>query len=242
MELAFTTTNRRSVWRSSTGHRRTADQGAVRNPMADPSVIGVTSGAGSSVLTILVIWPYAPGWVLTIFAFIGAVIAAMIVFSIAWRSGFNPGILILGGISVTAVGTALIQFLVLKTTSFSAALIWLAGSTYARGWSDAIPLMLASFLLFPIAWWLGKRVELLAFDDGVALGLGLHVQRSRLIAAAIGVTLASTVVATVGTIGFVGLLAPHAARLFAGQQHRKMVVLAAIIGAILLQQLIFRAD
>ncbi len=209
-------------------------QGAVRNPLADPSVIGVTSGAGSGVLTILVIWPYAPGWVLTIFAFIGAVIAAMIVFGIAWRSGFNPGILILGGISVTAVGTALIQFLVLKTTSFSAALIWLAGSTYARGWSDAIPLVLASFLLLPIAWWLGKRVELLAFDDGVALGLGLHVQRSRLIAAAIGVTLASTVVATVGTIGFVGLLAPHAARLLTGQQHRKMVVLAAIIGAILL--------
>ncbi len=207
-------------------------QGAVRNPMADPSVIGVTSGAGVGVLSVLAIWPYASGAMLAVSAFAGAIGAAVIVFAIAWRSGFSPGLFILAGISVTAVGSAAIQFLVLKSSSHTAALIWLAGSTYARGWTDTTPLIIVSLLLMPLAWWLGRRVELLAFDDAVSLGVGLHVQQARLLSAGIGVALASVVVATVGTVGFIGLLAPHAARFISGQQHRRTFIFAVLTGAI----------
>ncbi|OBZ19552.1 hypothetical protein A8L34_03360 [Bacillus sp. FJAT-27264] len=209
-------------------------QGAVRNPMADPSVIGVTSGAGAGVLAILAVWPFAPGEVMAVFAFAGAFSAAAIVFILSWKSGFNPGILILSGISVSAVGTALIQFLVLKTSSYTAALIWLAGSTYARGWADTVPLLIACLLFLPLAWWLGRKVELLAFDDSVSLGVGLQVRQTRIIAAGVGVALASAVVATVGTVGFIGLLAPHAARMLSGQKHRRTLILSSLIGAVLL--------
>jgi len=209
-------------------------QGAVRNPMADPSVIGVTSGAGVGVLSVLAIWPYASGAVLAISAFVGAIGAAALVFALAWRSGFSPGLLILAGISVTAVGSAIIQFLVLQSSSYTAALIWLAGSTYARGWSDTVPLIIVSLFILPLAWWLGRRVELLAFDDSVSLGVGLRVHQARLVSAGIGVALASVVVATVGTVGFIGLLAPHAARFMSGHHHRRTFILAALIGAVLL--------
>ncbi|WP_018883066.1 iron ABC transporter permease [Paenibacillus massiliensis] len=209
-------------------------QSAVRNPMADPSVMGVTSGAGAGVLALLVIWPYAPGWLMGLCAFAGAVMISIIIFAAAWRSGLEPGTLLLAGISISAVSTAVIQILVLRTTSFTAALIWLAGSTYARGWTDTLPLVIVFVLVVPIAWWLGKRVELLSFTDEVATGVGQRIKWDRLLTASLGLSLAAIVVATVGTVGFIGLLAPHAARLFTGTAHRRTMGLSMLIGALLL--------
>jgi ABC-type Fe3+-siderophore transport system permease subunit len=85
-----------------------------------------------------------------------------------------------------------------------------------------------------MAWLLGRRVDLLAFGDQTPLGLGLKLQQTRLTTAFIGVALAAIVVANVGTIGFIGLLAPHAARILVGQNHRKLIILSCLIGACLL--------
>ncbi|MGG1550559.1 Fe(3+)-hydroxamate ABC transporter permease FhuB [Paenibacillus ferrarius] len=210
-------------------------QGAVRNPLADPSVVGVTSGAGVGALLVLAIWPTAPsGWA-PIGAIIGAIVSAGSVYALAWRKGLSPVVLILVGIAVSALGSAGIQFLVIQSKLAAApALTWLAGSTYARGWKECIQLAITLALLMPTAWLLGRRVDLLAFGDQVSLGLGLRLQRTRLVTAAIGVGIAAMAVAAVGTVSFIGLLAPHAVRLFLGQHHRKSVVLAAMLGAILL--------
>ncbi len=210
-------------------------QGAVRNPLADPSVVGVTSGAGAGALALLTLWPHSPGTLLPVAALIGGLLAAACVYAFAWRKGFNPIVLILVGIGVSAVGTAVIQFFVIKSAIMAApALAWLAGSTYAKGWTELWRLAVPCAILVPLAWRLGRRIDLLAFGDHVSLGLGLRLQRTRLIAAAVGVALAALAAATVGAIGFIGLLAPHAVRLFVGQNQRRSVVLAAIMGAALL--------
>ncbi|MFE5322827.1 iron ABC transporter permease [Paenibacillus sp. NPDC056579] len=210
-------------------------QGAVRNPLADPSVIGVTSGAGFGALAVLVLWPQAPAAMLPVGAIVGAAAAAACVYLFSWRKGFNPVALILVGIGVSAIGTAGIQFLVIKSGIAAApALAWLAGSTYARGYDEFLRLLVVTGVLGPVAWWLGRRMDLLAFGDHVSLGLGLRLERMRLIATVIAVALAATAASSVGSIGFIGLLAPHAVRLMVGHHHRRSVVLSALVGAVLL--------
>ncbi|WP_238403136.1 Fe(3+)-hydroxamate ABC transporter permease FhuB [Paenibacillus mesophilus] len=210
-------------------------QGAVRNPLADPSIIGVTSGAGVGALLLLVVWPSAPGSLLPVTAFIGAIAAAIVVYALSWRKALHPTVLTLVGIAVTAIGSAAIHFLVIKSGMGAApALAWLAGSTYGRGWEQFRWLAAAIVLFVPFAWHLGRKIDLLAFGDPVSLGLGLKLQRTRMISAGVGVALAAIAVSCIGTVGFIGLLAPHAARMLVGQNQRKSVGLAALLGALLL--------
>lgn len=210
-------------------------QGAVRNPLADPSIIGVTSGAGVGALLLIVMFPTLSYGLLPLAAILGAAISAAVVYFFAWRRGLHPTVLILIGIAVTAINSAIIHFLVIRSgMSAAPALAWLAGSTYARGWAEVYLLAPFLIILLPLAWWYGRKVDLLAFGDQTALGLGLKLRQTRLIAAFIGVALAAIVVAAVGTIGFVGLLAPHAARMLIGHNHRRLVVLSALLGANLL--------
>lgn len=210
-------------------------QGAVRNPLADPSVVGITSGAGAGALLLLTLWPAAGAAMLPAASAAGAFAAALAVCGFAYRSGLQPAVLTLVGIAVSAAGAALIQLLVTRSAMGAApALAWLAGSTYARGWDAFAGLGIGAALILPAAWLLGRRWDLLAFGDAVATGLGLRLRRTRLLAAALGVAAAAVAVAYVGTVGFIGLLAPHAARLAAGQNQRRLLVLASLFGAVFL--------
>lgn len=210
-------------------------QGAVRNPLADPSVIGVTSGAGVGALLLLVIWSDAPAFFLPMGAMIGAVAAAALVYSFAWRTGLHPTSVTLIGIAVTAAFSAVTHFLVIRSQmSAASALAWLAGSTYGRGLDEVKLLLIGLIVLLPLAWVLGRRMDLLAFGDITSQGLGLRLRQTRLLAAGIGVALAAIAVAAVGTVGFIGLLAPHAARMLIGQNQKRSVVLTSLIGALLL--------
>nr|WP_232278882.1 iron ABC transporter permease [Paenibacillus sp. 481] len=210
-------------------------QGVVRNPLADPSIIGVTSGAGVGALALLLVWPDLPIALLPVAAFAGAIVAALIVYVIARRTGFQPAVIVLVGIAVSACGSALIQIMVVEAKmNVGAALAWLSGSTYARGWDDLVQLLFWPAVLLPAAWIVGRKLDILAVGNECATGLGVHVVNTRLRGAAIGVALAAAAVATVGTIGFVGLIAPHAARMLIGHHHRKLIPLSALIGALLL--------
>jgi ferric hydroxamate transport system permease protein len=210
-------------------------QGVVRNPLADPSLIGITSGAGIGGLLSLLLWPDLPIYWLPLAAFAGAVACAAIVFLFSAKGGLQPAMLALIGLAVSAMGSAAIQLLVIKAELRAAvALAWIAGSTYARGWSDLLRLLPWPLLLLPIAWLQARRLDILALGDDSAAGVGLPITRSRLWLALMGVALAAAAVSTVGTVGFVGLLAPHAARLLVGHQHRKLLVVSALLGAILL--------
>jgi len=210
-------------------------QSAVRNPLADASVIGVTSGAGLGALAILIAWPTLPIALLPIAAIIGAVMAAAIVFLFAWNKQLNPPVLILLGIAVSAVTSAGIQALIIRGSLWgSTAYVWLTGSTYGRSWNQFVIIMVFLVVLLPFAWMLGRRFDLLALKDESAIGLGLPVRRTRLAAMAVGVLLAAGAVATVGTVGFLGLMAPHAVRMMIGHHTRRSIVLSALLGALLL--------
>lgn len=210
-------------------------QSAVRNPLADASIIGVTSGAGLGALTILVAFPALTVLAVPIAAITGGALAAAFVFVMAWRRALNPSVLILLGIAVSAIASAGIQVMIVKGSLWSSSsLIWLTGSTYGRSWSQFNSLFIFLIVLVPLAYYLGRRFDLLAFGDESSTGLGLPVRGTRLWAMIIGVMLAAGAVASVGTIGFLGLMAPHAVRMMIGHHTRRSIVLSGLLGGLML--------
>ncbi|NGZ77050.1 iron ABC transporter permease [Saccharibacillus alkalitolerans] len=210
-------------------------QMAVRNPLADASIVGVSSGAGFGAMLVLIAWPGQPVYMLPLAAIVGAGLAAVIVFSLAWRKGLNPSVVILLGIAVSAAAGAGIQVLIVRGAIYgSSGYIWLTGSTYARSWDDVKIIAVFLLLLLPLAWRLARRFELLVFDDQSASGLGLSVRRTRLLAMTAGVLLAAGAVACVGTVGFIGLIAPHMVRILTGPHLRRSMFLSGLAGAVML--------
>ncbi|WP_311082258.1 iron ABC transporter permease [Paenibacillus polymyxa] len=208
---------------------------AVRNPLADASIIGVSSGAGFGALAVIIVWPGLPVYMLPIAAIAGATVSATVIFFLSWNKHLNPSVVILLGIAVSAIGAAGIQILIIQGSLWgSTGYIWLTGSTYARNWGQVATILAFLLVLLPIAWWLARRFDLLVFDDSSAMGLGLPVRRTRLLAMTVGVLLAGGAVACVGTIGFIGLIAPHIVRTLIGHHVRRSIVLSSILGAVML--------
>ncbi|MBS4538939.1 iron ABC transporter permease [Clostridium sp. D2Q-11] len=210
-------------------------QGVLRNPLGDPSILGVSPGAGLGALIFLLFWPDQPIELLPLAAFSGALIASSIIYLIAWRSNFKPSMLALIGIAVSAFCSAGIQILVSTAKlGVTVALTWLAGSTYAKGWAELGNLIAWPLILIPIAWIIAPQLDTLALGDDMASSLGIQVKKTRLFISLIGVSLAASAVSIVGTVGFVGLLAPHGARMLTNSNHRKLVVLTSLLGGMLL--------
>jgi len=210
-------------------------QTAVRNPLADASVIGVTQGAAVGALLLLVVYPQSSVHLLPFAAMAGATAAAASIFGLAWRRSLRPTVVILLGIAMSAVCSAIVQVLVIQSKlGASAALVWLSGSTYARTWGALWQIGICVAIVLTVVWWMGRRLDLLAFQDESATGLGLPVRNVRLAAAGLAVAVSGVAVANVGTIGFLGLIAPHAVRLLVGQHSRHSAVLSALLGGLLL--------
>lgn len=143
-------------------------------------------------------------------AFIGAIIAFLIVMMLAYRSEFQPTLLALLGIGISAFGSAIIQIIVVNSEmAVASSLTWLAGTTYAKGWSELGYYLLGPLIVFiPIVYLVSDRIHTLALGDDTAKGLGLNVVKTRFLLALLATIIAASSVATVGTIGFVGLIAP----------------------------------
>ncbi len=210
-------------------------QGVLRNPLADASVLGITSMAGAGAMILLVLFPDFPVTWMPIGAVFGALIAMGIIFVTSWKTGFQPILVALIGISVSAFGSALIQILVVKSQLVvAAALVWLSGSTYAKGWDDLYLALILFILFVPPAVYFTRSLNSLAFGDEIATSHGLKVSKTRAWALVTGVALAASAVSLVGTIGFIGLLAPHIARRLVGYFHLPLMVISAMIGGLLL--------
>jgi iron complex transport system permease protein len=210
-------------------------QAATRNPLAEPGVLGVSGGAGLGAVLLVTSVPAAGAWAVAGAAFGGASAAAALVFGLAARGGFQQNRLVLVGVGVSAAATALIGLVIVLTDPFNAtkALTWLSGSTYGRTGPDLVPVAAVLAVGTAVAVLRRRALDLVALDEDTPRLLGMRPARARLGLLALAVLLAATATAAAGTIGFVGLVAPHAARALVGRRHVRVVPVAMLLGAAL---------
>ncbi|QER87424.1 iron ABC transporter permease [Streptomyces tendae] len=210
-------------------------QAVTRNPLAEPSVLGVSGGGALGAVILVTTVPTAGGWGVAGAAFAGSALTAVLVFGLAARGGFQQNRLVLVGIGVASGTTAVISLLIVLTDPFNAtkALTWLSGSTYGRTLPDVVPLALVLVAGVAVAAVRHRELDLVSLDEDTPRLLGLDLSRGRLGFLVLSVLLTATAVAAAGTIGFVGLVAPHAARTLVGRRHTRVLPVAVLLGAVL---------
>ncbi len=210
-------------------------QGLTRNPLADPSIIGISSGASLAAVILIVLVPMAPLFLLPLAAFAGALIVAVLIYFLAWKQGSTSVRLILVGVGLAIIVDALTTLMITfgEINSVSQALVWLAGSVYGRSWEHVWPLLTWLGSLAPLTLLLCRDLNTLNLGDEVAQSLGNRVEFKRSLLLLISVALAGAAVATAGTIDFVGLMAPHIARQLVGPSHEGLIPTAALTGGML---------
>lgn len=206
-------------------------QGVIRNPLAAPDIIGITKGAGVGAMLMLLWFPMAPTGAIPVAAFAGGLLAALLVYVFAYRRGTSPVRLALVGIAVSALCEAIIRLLIVRNPpDISAALIWLTGSLFGRSMADVWQFLPWVVVLVPLVVLCARRLDVLGLGDDLAAGLGEPVERTRRIVLLLAVALAAASVAVAGTVGFVGLIAPHIARSLVGGRHTSLLPSAAAVG------------
>lgn len=208
-------------------------QALMRNPLASPDLVGITTGAGvAAVAAILLGWNFNSVG-LPLISFLGAAIAGLAIYKLG--QGGSGQRLILCGVALASLGQALITLLLVNfAPSAAEAMIWLKGSLYARGWSH-VKLLAPWFLLGLAATRLaGHQLNTLLLGEETIVSLGMEVDKMRRRLLLLAVLLAASAVSMVGTIGFVGLLVPHLARMLSGPDHRVSLPTIAMLGAALL--------
>ncbi|MDQ0947185.1 ABC-type Fe3+-siderophore transport system permease subunit [Streptomyces phaeochromogenes] len=208
-------------------------QAVTRNPLAEPGVLGVSGGAALGAVLLVTTVPVAGTWGVAGAAFAGAAVTSVIVFGLAARGGYQQNRLVLVGIGMAAGTTALVSLLIVLTDPFNAtkALTWLSGSTYGRTMPDVLPVALVLVLGLVVAVARRTELDLISLDADTPRLLGLRLSPARLGFLVVSVLLSATAVASAGTIGFVGLVAPHAARALVGRRHVRVVPVAVLLGA-----------
>lgn len=210
-------------------------QGVLRNPLADASVLGVTSMGGAGAMLLLVMIPSIPAEYMPLGAVVGSAIALGIIVGTSWKNNFQPMLVALMGIAISAFGSAATQVFVVKAKlAVAAALVWLSGSTYAKGWDDFQLAVIFFLILIGPAIYLTRSLDALSFGDDIAAGHGTSVKSVRVWALIIGVAISTGAVAIVGTIGFIGLVAPHIARRLVGFRHLPLLIVSGLLGGLLL--------
>ncbi|MFZ3142954.1 FecCD family ABC transporter permease [Psychrobacter glacincola] len=210
-------------------------QGVIRNPLASPDLMGISAGAGFCATLLLVMLPAAPTWWLSVAALLGGLLAFSFIMLLAQISQPTPARLALIGVAISAFLASGINFLlVLYPVEINTAMIWLTGSLWGRSWQH-IPMLTVIFaVLMAVSMYLAWRLDVLGLGEQTAYHLGLSVKSLEFTTLLIAVVIASLAVSVAGTVSFIGLLAPHIARLLFGHQHRILLPASALIGAIIL--------
>jgi iron complex transport system permease protein len=213
-----------------------AYQALFRNPLADPFLIGVASGAGlGAVIAMSIQWPYSFWGLMAIpmSAFIAALLTIFIVYFLARVGQTIPTTnLILAGVAVSSFATSLTSFLMLRSTSeVRRALGWLLGGASQAGWTAILAILPYLLIGLGILVFSGYRLNLLQFGDDQAQQLGLNVTRTKTILLIAASLATAAAVAFSGIIGFIGLVVPHVIRLWFGGDYRRLIPLSIIGGA-----------
>ncbi|WP_273843097.1 FecCD family ABC transporter permease [Rubrobacter calidifluminis] len=210
-------------------------QGVTRNPLAAPEIVGIDAGAGLAAVTLLIAVPSAPASLVPPAAFVGAVVVAGTLYVLARRGGSSPVRIVLIGVGVSAVANALTTIMITygQVEQASEALVWLTGSVYGRSWEDLWTLLPWLVVFGSLALSGVRPLNVLALGDEAAAALGVRVERERGLLLLYSVALSAAVVATAGTVGFVGLMAPHIARRLVGPSQGGVLPVAAVAGGVL---------
>ncbi|MGY1836056.1 FecCD family ABC transporter permease [Blastococcus sp. SYSU DS0510] len=182
----------------------------VRNPLATPDVVGVTAGASTAAVGVLLAgWPVP----LPLAALAGGLLVAVLVGVLSWRDGFTGPRLVLVGIGIGAAAAAFTSYLMVRAeiTDAQRAVVWLTGSLNGRGWEHVRPVVAALLITVPPALALGRSLDRLRLGDDLARSLGTRVDAARVGLVAVEVVLASVATASAGPIAFVALVAPQIA-------------------------------
>lgn len=206
-------------------------QAAMKNPLADPGIVGVSSGAGLAGVIMLIFMPEA-SILLTPVAFVGAMLSAAAVYALAWKNGIRPTRIILAGVAVSAfLGSGISALLVFYSDKVQGALLWMVGGLSARSWPQVETLFPYTILGLVLALAGCKALTILSLGDETARGLGVPVERVRFSMTAVAALLAAGAVSVAGLIGFVGLVVPHIVRLIIGTDYKYVIPGSAILGA-----------
>lgn len=215
-------------------------QALLRNPLADPYIIGPAAGASLGAVAALLVPVTVAGWLglglVQLLAFVGGLAAVALVFTVARGRGGTPVVtLLLAGYAVSSLLSAAVALMIFNAGERLAAVIsWLLGSLAGASWARvgfAAPLIVISFTLLLLRW---RRLNALLLGEAQAAHLGLDVEREKRILVALAALATSAGVAISGTIGFVGLVVPHLVRLAAGPDHRLLLPASMLYGAGLL--------
>ena len=208
-------------------------QSMLRNPLADPYLLGVASGAAcGAVIAMMAGWPLLP-----LAAFLGALLSAAVVIAIAHRSGtMHPHTVVLAGVVVNAFLASVIAVLIVFSSADATRgiVFWLMGAVTTQAYGTLILIGGGVLGSLALLFWKARNLDLLAQGDPVARQLGLDVERYQWFLMILTTLLTSVAVAYNGLIGFVGLIVPHIGRFLFGADNRVLIPVAALLGAIVL--------
>ncbi|WP_238942040.1 iron ABC transporter permease [Bacillus sp. REN10] len=209
-------------------------QGVMRNPLADPGIIGVSSGAGLVATIIIILFPQHMA-LLPLGAFLGALVTALLIYGLSWKKGASPSRIILVGISINAlIGALMSALMLLHSDKVQSVLPWLAGGISGVGWAHVHMIVYYAVGALLLAFLGIKQLRVLMLGDEMAKLLGHNVERSRFFLIVVSTLLAGIAVSVSGLIGFIGLIVPHTIRLLVGNDDRYVVPLSCLGGGILL--------
>lgn len=206
-------------------------QAVMKNPLADPGIIGISSGASFVAVIITAYYPRL-FFVTPIFAFLGGGLACLLVFVLSWKGGLNPLRLILVGVAINAMFTGLMSFFNSATgATYSGAASIVNANITMKTWDDLKTLCCYAAVGLVLATCVSKRCDLLGLEDKTVRSLGVSVNGSRLFISCVACLLASISTAVIGPISFLGLIVPHIARLLVGSSHRVLIPYTMLLGA-----------
>lgn len=213
-------------------------QGILRNPLADPYILGVSSGAGIGAAIALSL-PFS--FVLLgissipLFAFVFALLSVFVVYRLSYRKGQSaPETLILAGVAVAAFTSAILSLIIIVSGRLQVIYFWLLGSLSLSSWSDVFNLFPYTVVGLLIAYFYSKELNALLLGEEIALTLGVEVEKIRVWLILVASLMTAAAVSVSGLIGFVGLIIPHFVRILIGPNHRLLIPFSALGGAILL--------
>lgn len=212
-------------------------QGHTRNPLADPGILGISSGAALAVVGSFAIFGVTSAWATSVWAFGGAVVATAIVFSLASIGGgqVNPLTLILGGAALSAVLSSITSaFILTNEANLDRMRFWTVGSIAGRDLSIFLGILPFIAIGLILAFMTGPQLNILGLGDDVAAGLGINTRFARLLGMGLIALLAGAGTAAAGPLGFLGLVVPHMVRAITGPDYRWILPYSALGGAVLL--------